>query len=45
MEDNIENDKFKIFSEIFENFEKKEDDPIFISTENWLAQFSRRILS
>ena len=48
MSNSIDNDKYKIFSEIFENLEnfvdKKETDIIFISTESWLAQLGKRNL-
>ncbi len=49
MNNNIDNDKFKFFSEIFENYEnlnvKEETATLFVSTESWLAQLGIRNIS
>ena len=49
MNDNIDNDKFKFFSEIFENYKsfnvKEETKTLFVSTESWLAQLGIRNIS
>ncbi len=50
MDDININDNSNIFSEIFKNFQKQENDKedilvAFVSTEKWIEQLGRRIIS